>query len=80
MDGEIITRDDLEQSLTDLGVRRYRVVEIRPARVLVVFVRPDKQEIVFENLSDRMVDGIGFYVGTLGNWECLIRRRDYHII
>lgn len=77
---EINTRDDLIGILKTIGAGRYRIIEIRPAAGLIVFVRPQKQSIVYTAIRERLPDNVGLFVGTLRWTDCWFRRRDWHII
>jgi hypothetical protein len=77
---EVVTRDDLEEALREIGVRRVKVVEIKAFGGLIVSVRPKHRESVFKLLDERLALNLGVVVATLSFWECLIRRRQYVIL
>lgn len=77
---ELETRDELEAALTEIGVDRARIIEVRQASMLLVFAEPSTHEKLFELLDTRLPEGIGFAIGSLSRWELFFVRRVYHII
>lgn len=76
----IVTREDLEVALAEIGVNRVRVIEIEVVPLMLVFVRPVYAKRVFELLDERLPAGVGFAVATLGFFENLFRRKTYHVV
>ncbi len=73
------THEDLAKDIKKAKLGRIRIVEVREIRLVIVFVRPKKKEKTAALLNSVIPDGGSFVVASLGFWECIFRRRVYHI-